>query len=59
MISKYPDNSEILVLAGKIELAQNKPDEALQNYKAAIAKQPKIPAATMRCIISTSVGKLR
>ena len=43
MTSKYPDNSEILVLAGKIKLAQNKPDEALQNYKAAIAKQPKDP----------------
>ena len=43
MANKYPDNSEILVLAGKIKLAQNKPDEAVKTFKAAIAKQPKDP----------------
>ena len=43
MMKKYPDNAEILVLLGQTKLAQNKTDDAIQSYKAAIAKQPKDP----------------
>jgi pentatricopeptide repeat protein len=43
MLKKYPDNAELLVLMGQIKLSQNKSDEALKSYKAAIQKQPKDP----------------
>jgi cellulose synthase operon protein C len=41
MTKSFPDNAQIQVLAGQAKLAENKTDEALQNFKAAIAKQPK------------------
>ena len=43
MLKKYPDNAEILVLMGQTKLSENKSDDALRSYKAAIAKQPKDP----------------
>ena len=44
MLKKYPDNAELMVLFGQTKLAENKPDEAIQSYKAAVAKQPKDPS---------------
>ena len=38
-----PSNSEALVLMGLTKLAANSPDLAVQNFKAAIEKQPKSP----------------
>ncbi len=40
---KYPDNAQVLVIAGQAELAQNKEREAIGHFKEAIAKQPKQP----------------
>lgn len=40
---KYPDNAQVLVMAGQAELAQNKDREAIGHFKEAIAKQPKQP----------------
>src|SRR6202035_4418056 len=42
-LKKYPDNAELLVLLGQTKLAENKTDDAIQSYKAAVAKQPKNP----------------
>jgi cellulose synthase operon protein C len=44
MTKKFPDNTQLLVLIGQTRLAQNKPSEAQQSFKIAIAKQPKDPA---------------
>jgi pentatricopeptide repeat protein len=43
MLKKYPDNAELLVWMGQTKLAENKPDDAVQNFKTAVAKQPKDP----------------
>jgi tetratricopeptide (TPR) repeat protein len=43
MLKKFPDNAELLVWMGQTKLAQNKPDDAAQNFKTAVAKQPKDP----------------
>ncbi len=43
MLTKFPDSAELLVLQGQTKLAQNKIDDAVQSYKAAIGKQPKDP----------------
>ena len=43
MLKKFPDNAELLVWMGQTKLAQNKPDDAAQNFKTAMAKQPKDP----------------
>ena len=43
MLKKHPDNAELLVLMGQTKLSQNKNDDALRSYKAAIEKQPKDP----------------
>src|SRR5450631_191857 len=43
MLKKYPDNAETLVWWGQTKVAQNKPDDAIQSYKLAVAKQPKDP----------------
>ena len=40
---KFPANAQILVLIGQVKLAENKNDEALQSFKAAVAQQPKDP----------------
>ncbi|WP_213773870.1 tetratricopeptide repeat protein [Bradyrhizobium sp. dw_78] len=41
MLKKFPDNAEFLVWMGQTKLAQNKPDDASQDFKTAMAKQPK------------------
>jgi pentatricopeptide repeat protein len=41
MNKKYPTNPQVLVLLGQARLAQNKDADALQNFKDAIAQQPK------------------
>jgi cellulose synthase operon protein C len=43
MLKKYPDNAELLVWMGQTKLAQNKTDDASQNFKTAISKSPKYP----------------
>jgi tetratricopeptide (TPR) repeat protein len=45
LLTKYPDNAELLILMGQTKVAQNKLDEAQKAYRAAIAKQPKDPNA--------------
>jgi predicted Zn-dependent protease len=44
MLKKYPANAQLLVLMGQTKLFQNKNDDAIQNFKSAIAQQPKDPA---------------
>ena len=41
MLKKYPANAQLLVLMGQTKLSQNKNDDAIQNFKAAVAQQPK------------------
>jgi Tfp pilus assembly protein PilF len=41
MLKKYPANAQLLVLMGQTRLSQNKNDDAIQNFKAAVAQQPK------------------
>jgi pentatricopeptide repeat protein len=43
MKSKFPGNTQLLVLNGQALVALNKDDEALQSFKAAVAQQPKDP----------------
>jgi cellulose synthase operon protein C len=43
MLKKYPANAQLLVMVGQTKLSQNKNDEAIQNFKSAIVKQPKDP----------------
>jgi tetratricopeptide (TPR) repeat protein len=43
MLKKYPANAQLLVLMGQTKLSQNKNDDAIQNFKSAIAQQPKDP----------------
>lgn len=43
MRTKFPDNAQLLVLSARVNLADNKTDEALKNFKAAVAGQPKDP----------------
>jgi pentatricopeptide repeat protein len=43
MNQKFPGNAQLLVLTGQALVAQNKDEEALQSYKAAVAAQPKDP----------------
>ncbi len=43
MLGKYPDNAQLLVLRGQTKESQNKKEDALRSYEAAIAKQPKDP----------------
>jgi pentatricopeptide repeat protein len=43
MNQKFPGNAQLLVLTGQALVAQNKDDEAVQSYKAAVAAQPKDP----------------
>lgn len=43
MNNKFPGNAQLLVLTGQALVAQNKDDEALQSFKAAVAQQPKDP----------------
>jgi cellulose synthase operon protein C len=43
MLKKFPDNAELLVWRGQTKLAQNKPDDASQDFKTAMANQPKDP----------------
>jgi predicted Zn-dependent protease len=43
MNNKFPGNAQLLVLTGQASAAQNKDDEALQSFKAAVAQQPKDP----------------
>jgi pentatricopeptide repeat protein len=43
MKTKFPGNTQLLVLNGQALLALNKDDEALQSFKAAVAQQPKDP----------------
>ena len=45
ILKKFPDNAELLVWMGQTKLAQNKTDDASQDFKAAITKQPKYPAS--------------
>jgi putative PEP-CTERM system TPR-repeat lipoprotein len=42
----FPDNAEVLSLAGWLALQQNRPGEAAQAYRAAFGKQPTTSAAT-------------
>jgi tetratricopeptide (TPR) repeat protein len=41
VLKANPANAEALVLLGSINLANNAPDQAIKNFTAAIAKQPK------------------
>ncbi len=43
MLKKYPANAQLLVLMGQTKLSQNKNDDAIQNFRTAVAKQPKDP----------------
>jgi cellulose synthase operon protein C len=43
MLKKFPANAQLLVMMGQTKLSENKTDEAIQNFKSAIAKQPKDP----------------
>jgi tetratricopeptide (TPR) repeat protein len=43
MNQKFPGNAQLLVLTGQALVAQNKDEEALQSFKAAVAAQPKDP----------------
>ena len=43
MNSKFPANAQLLVLTGKALAAQNKDDDALKSFKAAVAEKPKDP----------------
>jgi pentatricopeptide repeat protein len=43
MNQKFPGNAQLLVLTGQTLAAQNKDDEAVQNFKAAVTAQPKDP----------------
>jgi len=43
MLKKYPANAQLLVLMGQTKLSQNKNDDAIQNFRSAIAQQPKDP----------------
>ncbi|QND70439.1 tetratricopeptide repeat protein [Tardiphaga robiniae] len=43
MTKKHPANAQLLVLSGRIKLEQNKDDQALQDFKAAVHQQPKNP----------------
>jgi len=45
MLKKFPDNAELLVWMGQTKLAQNKTNDASQDFKTAIAKQPGYPAS--------------
>ncbi|WP_063615464.1 tetratricopeptide repeat protein [Bradyrhizobium sp. Tv2a-2] len=42
-MSKSPANAQLLALAGRVNLAENKDDLALGNFKAAVAAQPQDP----------------
>lgn len=44
MSDKVPANAQVLVFLGQAKLAEKKNDEALQNFKKAVAQQPKEPA---------------
>jgi pentatricopeptide repeat protein len=44
MLKKFPDNAELLVWLGQTRLAQNKPDDAVQEFKIAMTKQPQDPS---------------
>jgi predicted Zn-dependent protease len=43
MTKRSPDNAQLLVLAGRVDLVENKENQALENFKAAVAQQPKDP----------------
>ena len=43
MSAKFPGNAQLLVLTGQALVSQNKDDEALGSFKAAVAAQPKDP----------------
>lgn len=45
MLKKYPENAMLLVLEAQTRLAQNRIDDAIQDLRSAIAKQPNDPAA--------------
>jgi cellulose synthase operon protein C len=43
MNTTFPKNAQLLVLTGQALLAQNKDEEGVQSFKAAVAAQPKDP----------------
>lgn len=43
MTKKSPANAQLLVLAGQVDLVENRENQAVQNFKAAVAQQPKDP----------------